>query len=376
MNADAVNATLQTIAAHGLPGAKPDFPDAPLDDETWAAVEEGVRWHRIAVLFARAILDGSLPTTPGQATRAMTMERATLTAVLALEASLVSMTALLERTGSRFRVLKGSAVAHLDYPDPALREFGDVDLLIHPDDLPGAIAALTERGYVRRFPEPRPGFDRRFTKSVSLTGPAGEEVDLHRSLATGGFGHRIVVEMLWSDAPASFHLAGRALPALGAEQRFLHACYHMVLGNAPPRLVPQRDLAQMLLTGALSEDRVRLLASAWRGEAVVAHAIATAWRTLRLTEHVPLSLWATQYQPRQREERELARAISPNYTYAAQAFDAVRAIRGARNRLAYVTAMAFPRRSYLGARHSGILARVRHGLAEVVHTRTITKENR
>ena len=48
--------------------------------------------------------------------------------------------------GIRSRVLKGPAVAHLDYPDPALRAFGDVDLLVAVGGLrPGARAPARVR---------------------------------------------------------------------------------------------------------------------------------------------------------------------------------------------------------------------------------------
>jgi hypothetical protein len=181
--------------------------------------------------------------------------------------------------------------------------------------------------------------------------------------------------MLWSAQPDCFTVGGRTLETLGTEERFLHACYHMVLGNKPPRLVPQRDIAQMLLTGELATDRVLALAVAWRGEAVVANAVATTWRNLELAEDVPLSVWATNFKPRRSEAKELARAMSPHYSYAAQAFDSVRALRLA-DQLVYVSAMAFPRRTYLQGRHTGFTSRIRYAFSEVVNTRISTKEHR
>jgi hypothetical protein len=261
-------------------------------------------------------------------------------------------------------------VAHLDYPDAALRDFGDIDLLIHPDDLDRTIAVLVEQGYTRRFPEPRAGFDRRFTKSVSVVNSEGQEFDLHRTLAPGAFGLRVQVEMLWNAPPEQFALAGRTLDALGPSERFIHACYHAVLGNTPARLVPQRDIAEMLLGGSVDPDRARALAAAWQAEVVVAHAINRAWATLQLTDVVALSSWAAKYTPRPREQRQLTRATSPGYTYTAQAIDSVRALRNPRHRLAYVSALAFPRRSYLRGRHSGFTSRVRHAVSELRGART------
>ncbi|MGE0355027.1 MAG: nucleotidyltransferase family protein [Gemmatimonadales bacterium] len=48
-------------------------------------------------------------------------------------------------------VLKGMALAHLVYPVPSLRPMSDVDLWVHPEDLPRADSVLKETGF--RYPE-------------------------------------------------------------------------------------------------------------------------------------------------------------------------------------------------------------------------------
>lgn len=376
MNSGAINSLLRWVASYGLPGA----PAAPipqlLDRPAFQSLLRAAQWERVVPLLAQVVVDGELPTTEDQLVEVLDAELRSMSAVLGLEANLVEVAEQLADANVPFRVLKGPAVAHLDYGDPALRDFGDIDLLIAADAFDRAVNLLGTAGYHRRFPEPRDGFDRRFAKSVSVVGPAGQDLDLHRTLASGGFGHRIIVSMLWSAQPDRFTVGGRALETLGTEERFLHACYHMVLGNKPPRLVPQRDIAQMLLTGELATDRVLALAAAWRGEAVVANAIAITWGNLELAEHVPLSIWATNFKPRRSEARELARAMSPHYSYAAQAFDSIRAFRSVGDQLAYVSAMAFPRRTYLQGRHTGFTSRIRYAFSEVVNTRISTKEHR
>ncbi|HEX6329474.1 MAG TPA: nucleotidyltransferase family protein [Jiangellaceae bacterium] len=376
MNPNATNSVLRSAAAHGLPGVQPVAPQEPLDLDSWEALLRAAQWERVVPLLAQAVIDGTFPATNDQLAELLDAELQSMGSVLALEAKLVEIADVLDDEEIPFRVLKGPALAHLDYPEPALREFGDIDLLIAPNAFDRAVNVLTGLGYCRRFPEPREGFDRRFSKSVSMVGPDRDELDLHRTLASGGFGQRIIVGMLWSAQPAWFTVANHRFAALGIEERFLNACYHMVLGNAPPRLVPQRDLAQMLLGGNVAHDRVQSLAAAWQGEAVVAHAVTTTWRNLHLTERVPLSAWAAEFRPRHRERRELARATSPHYTYAAQAFDSIRAIRNPRDQFAYVSALAFPRSSYLQGRHAGFAARVRYAVSEVMNSRLVTKENR
>lgn len=375
MSSPETASSLRAIVAHGLPGALPAQPPTPLDDRRWQELLLHARMQRLTPLLARAVTAGTFPATDTQAKEAIAVDTEALARVLVLETTLVHVAALLDDAQVAVRVLKGPAVAHLDYPDPAWRDFGDLDLLIHPDHLDRTIAVLTGHGFVRRFPEPRAGFDRRFTKSVSMADRHGLEFDLHRTLAPGALGLRVRVDMLWDDPPTEFHLGGRVLHALGPEERLLHACYHAVLGNSPPRFVPLRDIAQLLLADAVDPDRVRRLATAWRGQAVVAHAINTAWSSLHLTDQVALTTWAREYTPRGREGKELARAISPRYTFTAQAVDAVRAIDRPSDRVAYLVALAFPNRRYLGGRHRSFAARLRHAVRELAGARTSTKEN-
>ena len=46
---------------------------------------------------------------------------------------------------------KGPALAHVLYGDSAMREFGDLDLLVRPTDVPRAVGALTELGYEKKL---------------------------------------------------------------------------------------------------------------------------------------------------------------------------------------------------------------------------------
>ena len=367
-------ALVRAVAAHGLAGSLAAAPSEPLDPVEWRKLVARAQKERIIPLLADAITSGSFPASDAQLVEALDLETTAMATVLTMEATLVQVAETLARAGIPFRVLKGPAVAHLDYPDPSLRDFGDIDLLIHPDDLEHAIGILLKHGYVRRFPEPRAGFDRRFTKSVSVVNPDGRELDLHRTLAAGVFGLRVKTRMLWEAPYAEFAVGGMTLHALGASERFMHACYHAALGNAPSRLVPQRDIAQILLRGSVDPDRVKALAEQWAGEAVIAHAIRTTWHTLQLTDIVALSAWAAKHTSQVRDQRELRRATSPGYTHTARALDSLRAIHPLRDRLVYISAMAFPRRSYLNGRHSSIGSRVGHALAELIAARTYDQQ--
>ena len=99
-----------------------------------------------------------------------------------------------------------------------------------------AVAALARAGHHRRFPQPRPGFDRRFSKGTSFVTDEGTEIDLHRTFAMGPFGLTMKLDDLWARA-STFRVGGVDLHALGREERFLHTCFHASLGDNPPRLL-------------------------------------------------------------------------------------------------------------------------------------------
>ena len=68
-------------------------------------------------------------------------------------------------------VLKGAVLAHGAYPDPALRPFTDLDLLVAGPSHDDAVEAFEALGYVRSRPEPAPGYDARVAKALTLSHP-------------------------------------------------------------------------------------------------------------------------------------------------------------------------------------------------------------
>jgi hypothetical protein len=356
----------RAVASHGLAGTLVEYPDVPLDDDAWKAVLGYCKAQRIPGYLLQAALDGSLPTTAAQLEEAHEAHLSSMWTVLLIERVLLDIADQLTAADVEFRVLKGSACATLDYPDPSLRSFGDVDLLVASDDFDAAVAALVSNGHQRRYAEPRPGFDRRFSKGASFLTASGFEVDLHRTFVMGPFGLRVDLDDLWRTS-ASFEIGGRKLQALGHEERFMHACYHTALGQSEPRLVPMRDVAEMLLFGSLDMDRVRDLMSRWKAEPVVARAVVLTWEALKLADAVSLSVWARRYEPDERDRKALAVYTARHGSYAAKSLEALRAIPRLRDKAAFVCALAFPQRSYLDDREHGVISRWRraaHGVRD------------
>lgn len=355
---------IRAVAAHGLPGSMLDFPSQALDPSAFADLLGNVKMQRISGLLWRSIVDEALPVTAEQADQAEWLHVRSLSASLALERLLIGTLESLRAEGVPVRVLKGTAVGHLDYPDPGLRTFGDIDLMVPGNRFDVAAACLEGQGHRRSYPQPRPGFDRRFSKGASFRTAEGLEIDLHRTFAMGPFGVRLDLEMLW-ETSATFEIAGHTVEALSAEERFFHACYHAVLGEVRPKLVPLRDAAQIALTRRLDLGRLHGLIRASHGEAVVARAVRYAWSEFEIADITAISAWAHAYRTDPREAADLA-VYGLGTSYARRSVAALRSLPTMTQRAAYLYAMLLPTSGYLGRRHQGRLDRLRTGLRQSV----------
>jgi len=337
-------AVLTAVAADGLVGSALTLPDAPLPSDEWLLLLERVGRQRIPGLLMQAIDGGRMAATPDQISAAARVHSQSMGTSVSLERLLVRSVGALDRAGVEHRVLKGPAVAHLVYPDPALRSFQDVDILVSSGAFAEAAAVLGREGCRRANPRMGPGSDD-FGKGATLVTDEGFELDLHRSFVGGRFGLAIRLDDLFATS-SPFELGGRTLLGLGPEEQFVHACYHAAIGDPTPRLVALRDIAEMLLHTPLDLVRVQALCSAWGGEAVMARAVRATWETLGLADLTALSVWAERYQPSRSDEKAV-RAYTSERSGGRQALGSLTAIPGIRAKASFIRAVALPEREFL-----------------------------
>jgi Uncharacterised nucleotidyltransferase len=349
------------VAGYGLPGATPVFPPAPLDSEAWGTVFTSVLRHRITGHLVQVIHDDVFPATDDQQAAAVEAHERALALALILERFLLATVADLDVARITTRVLRGAAVAHTVYPEPSLRSFGDIDLLVARPDYDAAVTLLCARGARRRYPEPRPGFDRRFGKGVCLEASDGLEIDLHQTLTSGPFGLAVDVDALFGPG-SEFSLGGRTLVGLDPEARFLDACFHSALGNSDRRLVALRDVAQMALCSPLDVGRLRRLCRLWRCGIVVERAIALAWKAFTLDATPEIVRWARAHECTAFERRALHSYLSADQSYARQAVAGLYALRGWRDKVRYTATLLVPTRPYVRAREGSYLRRAGRAL--------------
>jgi len=162
----------------------------------------------------------------------------------------------LEDAGIDTIVLKGAALAILDYPDPLLRPMTDVDVLVRARDATRAIDVLRDAGWSSNGSSVDGLM--RFQHAAPFSNGQGGSVDLHwrvlwqrRDSAEGD-------EAFWDRSiPATFNDVETR--ALAAEDRLLHVCVH---GLAWSPMLPIRwvaDAAMIIRRQGTDLDWERLI---------------------------------------------------------------------------------------------------------------------
>lgn len=318
-------------------------------DPDFDALLHDVSRQRLTGLLVAAIDDGAIRVTPSQRDRSLAALEPAMLRVMLLERRLVQLAASFADDGIEFRVLKGPAVARNVYEQPSHRLFADLDLLIHPARFTDAVTILQARGYTRPIAQLRPEYDRDFAKTVLLLDHDGLQVDLHRMLALGPFGHRLPLEDLFASR-RTLSVAGHDLTCLDMVEQFLHVCYHATLGDDPPKLVALRDVLQALYDDRLDAHEVRRVAAAWGGEAAVARAIRQAVDTLGVTPPHELVGWAQRHRASLADRIGLASYRASPDANLRKALASLPAIDGWRERLSYLRTMALPSDEFLDRR--------------------------
>ena len=350
---------LRAIAAHGLPSAPAVHTDEPVDT---TALLAAVSKERLTGLALAAVAEGSVELGAADADDLSVRHDDQLALDLRLERLLCSAAATLDAAGIAYRALKGPLLAHTVYADPALRSFGDIDILVRGADFDAAVAALRTLEFHRRFVEPRPRFDARFSKGACLERADGLEVDLHRTLAPGPFGMLLGFTDLVGRPPQTFALGDATITGLGRELAFVHACFHSALGDYPPRLVPLRDIAELLRAGFDVRTVIDLVTEA-QCEIVLRRALDLLTNVLGVAVGGELAEWARTLKPTRFDRRALRTYESTDRSYAKQAAVSLWAMPSMRHRLAYASALAIPSRNYVRARERGYARRIGHSFA-------------
>jgi hypothetical protein len=209
------------------------------------AAEEQIDWnyflslcghHRVAPLVFRALSSSgaTLPAdTIGTLKRAATHNAISTFAYLAETRRLCD---LLQQAGVAVRVLKGVPLSQRVYGDPALRDVGDIDLLIAPGMEEVADRILLADGFRRNDPDARltPRRRRSWRKhgkdyTYRANGDNDFEVDLHWRLFRNPHMPGNGLADASSASNEQMQLGETALTVLPLDRTFLYLCVHGAL---------------------------------------------------------------------------------------------------------------------------------------------------
>src|SRR3954447_6264800 len=136
------------------------------------------------------------------------------TALAARELPAVA-TAVEEAISAPAIVLKGPAISDRLYPDPGLRPYNDLDLIVDRESLPDARRALSAIGYEGRG-QHRPGFEVTHGHTIDMVRPVGRKsvhVEVHWRVSDDRIGEAISHASLSEGAEEVPGTPGAAFPS-------------------------------------------------------------------------------------------------------------------------------------------------------------------
>ena len=224
------------LAQRGAGVQRGEMPALDSPDE-WPAVLDLAIRHRVAPLVWQALSSAGAPAVPTSMRTAFEEQvfQSAATSMLC-ESALQRLMATVAAHGIDMIVLKGASVAHSVYPNPALRLYNDVDILVRAVDYPRLRGALLANAYQavpfepaapndgsHEVLQPKPSL----LESHSVRAfydPSGDvKIEVHFDLLQLGLVDRHLEEF-WRSART---LAGALrIPILAPEHQFLHLAAH------------------------------------------------------------------------------------------------------------------------------------------------------
>lgn len=288
--------TLRLATAGSTPRCSERTEQALRDCDDVAALAALAFEHKVAPWLAAAIASNpALAADPRfDAVRAAGARQTMDT--LALFVELRTVLRLIGERDIRAVVLKGPVIAETYYPEPGLRPYGDIDLLIRQADLAAVAALLGERGYheknedaadAHRLHECHGLFQRIFIHEDNT-----RVIELHCDHLQIGL-EPVGMETIWASS-TPVRIGSQTARALEAHDLFVQLCVHLQRHNFG-RLIWFKDLDLIIRGGTLDWDMVEARAK----EQGCADSVAYTLWLLRRTLATPLPPGAERLAARQ-----------------------------------------------------------------------------
>ncbi len=154
--------------------------------------------------------------------------RANLSHNLFMTAELLKILRMLEAHGIAAIPYKGPALAAAVYGDVALRQFGDLDILVRQCDVLNVKALLLNHGYQPAFtltPAQESAYLRSSCEYNFRNKTQGIHLDIHWRIVRPDFMFSLDIDRLW-ECLETVQLGGHPIPSLRPEELLLILCVH------------------------------------------------------------------------------------------------------------------------------------------------------
>jgi len=213
----------------------------------WDRVIEAAEHHAVAPLLTRRLAALPEGAPPYVLARLSARFDANALRNVALSQELAELLGRLALHGVSAMPIKGPTLALCAYGDLALREFGDLDIVVRPSDLDHARALLDGWGY-QPLARLSPTGERALRASDHHVPLVHERsklmVELHWSLDNGRPGRYLDADWVWKNA-RTVSLLGRDVPSLSWSALLVYLCVHGAK-HGFSRLGWLRDIAGVL----------------------------------------------------------------------------------------------------------------------------------
>jgi hypothetical protein len=194
----------------------------------WASLTDAAEYHGLAPILYRALNSaglGQIPENVAARLRDCYGHSARRNGILT--ARLLTLLSAFGAGGIAVVPLKGPVLAESLYPDPVLRPFSDLDLLVRKQDVPAAVQLLTREGYTFGAHLARLPFDTlvSFTFELLFRHEQMAQVDLQWDTGPSDYPFRFDVEILWRSLSRA-QIARKEVATLSPESLLLYLCVH------------------------------------------------------------------------------------------------------------------------------------------------------
>lgn len=145
-----------------------------------------------------------------------------------MTAELLRIRSLFLQANIEILAFKGPALARYAYGDITLRQFGDIDVLVHPEDIPAVMRLMQQEGYVPDVNIPKEDAAHYYAllTTIGFDNPASKmRIEIHWELLSGNYAVAWKSDALWKEVEM-VEINRQMIPTLRFEDHLLYLCLH------------------------------------------------------------------------------------------------------------------------------------------------------